>query len=95
MTESDTLIACERHARESVEFRLRLLRMLARGGLDRFDRSDLFHYRLRVAATLLKSGMSRADARHALRVRLGVTERTAYRLIRAAMGQRAYKGGAQ
>ena len=64
MTESDTLIACERHARESVEFRLRLLRMLARGGLDRFDRSDLFHYRLRVAATLLKSGMSRADARH-------------------------------
>lgn len=86
MTETDALIAFERHVRESVEFRLRALTALARIGLYRFDRDTLLHYRVKVAQGLLDSGMSRGEAREALRARLGVTERTAYRLLRTAAG---------
>lgn len=91
MTETDALIAFERHVRDSVEFRLRALTALARIGLYRFERSELLHYRVKVAQALLDSGLSRAEASRALRHRLGVSWDTANRLIKAAMGESNYR----
>lgn len=93
MTETDALIAFERHVRNSVEFRLRALTALARIGLYRFDRAELLHYRVRVAGSLLARGMTRKEANRALRHRLGVSWDTADRLLKAAAGESPYRTG--
>lgn len=94
MTENDALIAVERHARTSPEFRARLMLSLSRLGLARIGRESMLYYRVRVARAMLDAGMSRAEAAYALKLRLGVSLPTARRLTRAALGKSPYKGSA-
>jgi hypothetical protein len=44
-------------------------------------------YKLATAAMMLRTGQSRAEAREALMERYGVSRRTAYRILQAAIDQ--------
>ncbi|MDP2811775.1 MAG: hypothetical protein Q8O34_16680 [Rhodocyclaceae bacterium] len=81
MTDMDSVLTGIEAHLPSSEFKARLLAIMARCGLYSPPRASLLHYRAEAAASLLIGGHARPDAREILRVRFGVSRRTAYRLL--------------
>lgn len=68
--------------------RFLVLKELRRLGVWHIDRAALLAARVQEAVKLLGTGMSRAEARAVLMERLGVSRRTAYKLLEIALNRR-------
>lgn len=84
----DTLLVNVERSLAHPEFKARLALILQRSGLADVPRSHVRHYQVATAAQMLTQGLSRADASVHLCTRFGITRRTAYRLLCAAIDSR-------
>lgn len=73
---------------EDDDFKALLLSTLAKSRLIRESIDVIRHYRIKTAISLLESGMRRSEVVQALITRLGVSRKTAYNIINAAINSK-------